>query len=283
MNSRKRRTMIKGKGRRGTAKRHPRSLTRTRATKAKKGSARIRGPRTPKRPQIEARRTGEAARNRVKSRGVNRTRTKTLKAYIRRVRGRKPKRVLSEWFAVRVKQGRERYAAMNVRKRGGTPFVPYVLHEGKYREQPLFPGYIFVLGPQWYYLQVTPGCLYPIMMGDSPACMPLKEMRALHKSCDKEGVILIPREKFTKGQRVRFRKGAWQGHLGVYIRQSGANRVRVLLSLLGGNHELEFNHSDITAAEQAGDGLEAEARARPVDGASVVAKGGQDGDRNNPS
>lgn len=191
---------------------------------------------------------------------IKRVVIRTLKRTSRTSRRAKPKPVLSLWIAVRVKAGRERYAAYNVRRQGFKCFMPFIYEEGRPREQPLFPGYIFVEGPQWYYLQSTYGCLYPIMMGNEPAYMPRKEMKKLMAMADKEGVITIPKEKFVKDQKVVLKKGAWKGHAGVYIRASAKDRVRVLLQLLGGKHELEFNHSDITAAEPEADGLTRDVR-----------------------
>lgn len=158
-------------------------------------------------------------------------------------------RVLSTWIVVRVKQGRERYAARNVRRQGHRAFAPYVGEEDTIRQEALFPGYIFVEGPDWYYLQSTYGCLYPLMMGDDPAYMPIKEMRKLLKAADEEGVITIGKEKFTPGQHVKVKLGAWQGFEGVYIRGTPQQRVRVLFKLLGGEHELEFNRTDITSSD----------------------------------
>lgn len=165
---------------------------------------------------------------------------------------RKPKQLLSAWIAVRVKSNQERFARKHIERQGQKVFIPWILWEGDKREQPLFPGHIFVLGPQWYYLQTTPGVLAPIMMGDAPALMPMREMKALLKRCDREGVITIPKEPdevFAPGQRIRGKKGPWQGQLGVYIRASNASRVRVLFNLLGGKYELELDHSEITASD----------------------------------
>lgn len=170
-----------------------------------------------------------------------------LKVSPRRKR-RSTKPVLSDWIVVRTKPNRERYAAKNVRRQGYKALCPFLKEEGQYREVPLFAGHIFVQGPAWYYLKSTYGVLYPIMLGPSPARMPLKEMRALLKQSGEDDVITIGLEKFSKGQVIKFRRGAWIGHTGVYSKAAGADRVRVLLMLFGGQHEKEFARDDITAA-----------------------------------
>lgn len=185
----------------------------------------------------------------------NLTGTKTRERAGRTPSRRKPKRVLSDWMVVRVKHNRERYARRNVERQGGKVFIPWIWEEGDRAEQPLFPGHIFVQGPAWYYLQNTYGVLGPILMAGEPAYMPLKEMRAIMKAGDKEGVITIKRQKpvevredFVKGQRVTGQKGPWQRQIGVYIRDVGQERVRVLFRLLGANHEIELKRAEVTAA-----------------------------------
>lgn len=156
-------------------------------------------------------------------------------------------------MAVRVKAGRERYAARNVRNQGHDVFMPFVEQEGRLRDEPLFPGYIFVLGPEWFYLQSTYGVANVIMMGEDPARMPIKEMKVLLKAANKEGVITVQREKFKKGQQIKVKRGSWQGHVGVYIRgyvnASKIERIKALFKILGSDHELEFDRASITSAD----------------------------------
>lgn len=174
--------------------------------------------------------------------------TKTKSRPKRRSMPRKGRRVLSDWMVVKVKPKRERYARRMIEQRGGRVFIPFIIEDGHKYEKPLFPGYIFVQGPHWYYLLQTPGVRGPIMMGVKPALMPLREMRRLQRACDKEGLVIVKEERLTPGARVRIKNGAWQGHWGVYI--TGEQRVRVLLSFLGGQHEFEFARSDVTTLEQ---------------------------------
>lgn len=159
---------------------------------------------------------------------------------------KRPKRVLSDWMVVRTKPNQERYAAKNVKRQGHECVCPFITEEGGKKEVPLFTGHIFVRGPDWYYLKNTYGVLYPVMMGSTPALMPLKEMRELLKRLGMDDVITLKAEKFSPGETVKFRRGAWLGHRGVYNKDVGKQRVRILLTLIGGQHELEFDRADIT-------------------------------------
>lgn len=162
------------------------------------------------------------------------------------------KRVLSDWMVVKTKPHQERYAAKNVRRQGHACIAPFVTEEDSRKEVPLFAGFIFVQGPAWHYLKGTYGVVYPIMMGDKPALMPLREMRDILRRVGEDDVITIKAEKFSPGQHIKFRRGAWLGYKGVYNKAVGKNRVRILLRLLGGQHELEFDRGDITADDTEG-------------------------------
>lgn len=157
------------------------------------------------------------------------------------------RRVLSEWIAVRVKDRQERHARREIEKRGGVVWIPWLYMEGDLKEEPLFPGYIFVQGPQWAYLLATPGVLDIVRMGEGAAYMPLKEWRILRGLCDKEGMITLSRKKLSPGDDVRTNKGAFQELWGVYTGHgSRTSRVRILYKVFSKEYELEFDRKDVT-------------------------------------
>jgi transcription antitermination factor NusG len=173
----------------------------------------------------------------------------TLKRVRLLPRSHKPRRVLSDWFAVRVKAGRERYAVRNVIMQGHRAIVPFVEEEYVNREKPLFKGYIFVQGPAWYYLLSTYGCLHPIMMGEEPSCMPLQEMKGiLSLVTDKRdgGIIPLKAPKYKKGQVVTIERGSLKNFEAVYIRGTKADRVKLQVAMFGGTHEVEYARRDIS-------------------------------------
>lgn len=166
---------------------------------------------------------------------------------LRRKRHSRP--VLSEWFVVRTKTGRERHAAVSVRRKGHRAFAPFVADQvrGHHRESPLFPGFIFVHGQQWYYLKATEGVLAPVMMGLIPAYMPITEMMALIRAAGEDDLIdTIAREKLPINEQVRVRTGPWSGHWGKFVGMKSRDRVRLLMTVLGAQHELEFDRSEVT-------------------------------------
>lgn len=183
----------------------------------------------------------------VENNRVGRSMTIDAHLALKRPRKKRPKVVLSDWYVVRVKTNQERRAKRYLERAGHRVFMPWLCDEDSVIEKPLFPGYIFVLGPAWYHIKSTPGCLAPLMMGESPGCVPLREMDALRGIVDKEGVIVLKRERFVKGQAVRARKGPFQELWGVYIGETAGKRVQALYRVFGREYQLEFSRSDVTA------------------------------------
>lgn len=162
-------------------------------------------------------------------------------------RKRRVKRVLSDWFVVRVKSGQERRARRYLEKAGRRVFIPWLCDEGSVLEKPLFPGYIFVHGLEWYHVKSTPGCLTPLMCGEGPSYVPIREMKLLQGAGDKEGVITIPKERFEEGQPIRSKRGAFNELWGVYKGLTAAGRVRALYKIFGREFVLDFPASGVTA------------------------------------
>ena len=134
-----------------------------------------------------------------------------------------------------------------IRRANHECFCPFLHFEKTHKEEPLYPGYVFVEGPEFYYLKTTEGVLYVLMQGVEPAFMPTRLMFQLLEMVDDEGLIVVKRERFKKGQLVVIKRGPLQNQSGVYITASRKDRVRVLMRILGAEHEVEFPVDDIGA------------------------------------
>lgn len=165
----------------------------------------------------------------------------------------RPKHVLSPWIVVRVRSGRERWARRMIIQRGGDVFLPWYLEEGSTKEKPLFPGFVFVKGPAWYYLLSTPGVLAPLMIGEEPAFVSIKDFEFMRALAGPDEVIDIARERVSIGDRVRVKKGPFKDLWGVLLRDSrggGLDRVSILFKILGRDFEVPVNRNDVTAQPQ---------------------------------
>lgn len=106
------------------------------------------------------------------------------------------------------------------------------------RVQPYFPGYLFV----HIDLNVTgrsavewiPGGAGLVSFGDEPASVSESLVASIRQRIESLDVVLEEKPfPFQKGDYVVIQDGIFSGHEGIFdVRLSGADRVRVLLSLL---------------------------------------------------
>jgi transcription antitermination factor NusG len=158
---------------------------------------------------------------------------------------KRPKVVLSNWLVVKTKPNHERYAAKNVKRQGHKTFVPF-LRDERGRESPLFPGIIFVEGPEWYYLKSTYGALGPVMMGQLPGYVPIREMKSLLKMAGEDDVIEPEVPKVRKGMMVKFTSRSFDGLFAKIIDLPKKDRVTLLFSILGKDVTIEVDRRDIS-------------------------------------
>jgi transcriptional antiterminator RfaH len=147
------------------------------------------------------------------------------------------------WFLVHAKTGRELVAQANLQRQGYRTFLPLerrtVRHARRIRETfaAYFPGYLFValdLSRQaWRPINSTLGVLRLVAAPDGPTPAPAALMRTLRSASDAQGVMTLQRE-WEPGAAVRIASGPFADQLGVVEGLGGADRVRVLLSIMQG-------------------------------------------------
>lgn len=127
------------------------------------------------------------------------------------------------------------------RVRGETVKVPH----------PLFTGYMFFyMVTAWYKVLDCDAVMRVLMDGETPACVPVKEIERLRASADTDGLIALPKHKFVSGQRVRVgsEKSSFYGYEGLYEGQPRLERSRVLFQMLGRATSIELDERDLVAA-----------------------------------
>lgn len=147
------------------------------------------------------------------------------------------------WFVAKTKAQRERWAAENIARQGFEPYTPMTMTEevvrGQKRQklQPLFPSYLFVrTDGRWRCITGTFGVASIVMQGQSPAIMPDSAIEQLRARENASGVIVLPKpnaSRFAQGDAVRISSGPFVGFNGIWDGIGAADRVRVLLQLLG--------------------------------------------------
>lgn len=104
----------------------------------------------------------------------------------------------------------------------------------------LFPGYLFLRfdasRDPWGSLRHTPGVSGIVSRPDgTPETMPVSTMADLLAEPER----IKPGADMAPGTTVRIDDGVFAGFVGEIIRLSGNDRVRLLLDVLGGHHEVE--------------------------------------------
>ena len=143
------------------------------------------------------------------------------------------------WIVLRSHPQRENFAAECVSQQGYAVFLPRVLEysgRGAHRfalAKPLFPSYLFVgVESRWRPLLSTFGVAAVIMAGETPGVVPLSVIEQLHSRLDVDGFVRLPKRQ--RGDRVQIMRGPFAKHTGLYLGMSARDRVRVLLSVMGG-------------------------------------------------
>jgi len=115
----------------------------------------------------------------------------------------------------------------------------------------LFPGYVFCrLGPQFYPVLWTPHVIRLLMAGDRPAKLSDEIVENIRK-LEHRGLIKLPQPpRLRLGQQVKVIRGSFQGLLGLYDGQSGKDRERVLLELLGRKVRIELSAANVVPIQE---------------------------------
>ncbi len=146
------------------------------------------------------------------------------------------------WYVVHTQPHRESRAQAHLTAQGFRAFLPRhrktVRHARKLKtvSAPLFPCYLFVvldLGrDRWRSVNGTFGVLRLVAGDESPIPVPAGVVASMVAKCGSDGHLNLGRS-LEVGDRVRVLSGPFADLIGELTRIDGAERVRVLLRLLG--------------------------------------------------
>jgi len=143
------------------------------------------------------------------------------------------------WYAVRVKPNFEKTAALSLRGKGITEFLPLYRtlrrwsDRDKMTELPLFPGYLFAQFNPEIRTPVlsSPGVLGILGTGRSAIPVDAAEIDAI-RNVAREGLPCEPWPFLREGQRVRVTAGGLSGVEGILLSLRNANHLVLQVSLL---------------------------------------------------
>lgn len=151
------------------------------------------------------------------------------------------------WIVARTRPGRENWAAENIQRQGSNFYLPRISEQVKVkvadkrkiaveRTRCLFPNYIFVpiINDRWRFLLNTFGITGVVLMGQTPAQVPIAIINDL-RSREVDGLVNLParQSRFKAGDRVRVNGGVFTGSVGIYDGTNAKDCLRVLLDFLG--------------------------------------------------
>lgn len=151
---------------------------------------------------------------------------------------------MKSWYLVHTKPRKESLAEENLQRQGFEVYLPFITQQRRRRGrwidvvEPLFPRYLFVhleLGlDNFAVIPYTKGVSSLVRFTDKPAVVPAEIIAALRQSEDTDsGLHRAAKSVFKPGDKVFIEQGPFAGMQAVFLAEKGADRVIILLSMLG--------------------------------------------------
>lgn len=164
---------------------------------------------------------------------------------------------IRSWYLVVTKPQSEFKAQDNLNRQGYKTYLPLVQitrrRNGKNlkRTEAFFPRYLFIHldkeTDNWSPIRSTIGVAGMVRFGSLPAVVPEKLINKLKNSEDEFGIQSIKTKELKPGEQVEIINGPFAGYKAIYQKMKSAERVSVLLDIVGKNtqvslsvHELEI-------------------------------------------
>lgn len=151
---------------------------------------------------------------------------------------------MNSWYAVQTKPRAEDIARENLMRQGFECLWPRLRRTArtaaglKARIESLFPRYLFVAADPTVSslaaVRSTRGCVGLVRFGGEPARVPLAVIENIRsRMAAGDGIARLDAPDLVPGRSVRIVDGAFAGIEGVFRCRDGADRVRLLLDLMG--------------------------------------------------
>lgn len=161
------------------------------------------------------------------------------------------------WYVVATKPRAELVAQEHLQRQGYATLLPTLRlrkrQRGKWQEvtEPTFPGYVFVgleLGrDDMAPIRSTQGCRDLVRFGQQPAVVHEDIIRALQMGNSAQGASADEiKDPFSPGDVVLIEDGPFQGLSAIYCMNKGADRVQVLITLLGRAQHLNIDIDSVS-------------------------------------
>lgn len=150
---------------------------------------------------------------------------------------------MKQWYVVHSQVNAERRALENLERQGYSAWLPLYRKTRRHARRvetvlrPLFPRYLFVEidteSEPWRSILSTFGVHSLIGDSDAPQPVPAAVIEALRARAGADGTFELKPRNLKSGDRVRVTVGPLADLEGLFEAETDADRVRVLLTLMG--------------------------------------------------
>ncbi|MEK9966651.1 MAG: transcriptional activator RfaH [Rhodospirillaceae bacterium] len=151
---------------------------------------------------------------------------------------------MDRWYVVHTRPNGEQTALANLLRQGFHAYLPQHLRRRRHARKltqvrrPLFPRYLFVRinieRERWRAIHSTIGVSHLVGSGETPLPVPEGIVEEISSREDDNGLIDLDRERtYQPGDRLQILSGALMDKIGLFAAMDDADRVVLLLDLLG--------------------------------------------------
>ena len=162
------------------------------------------------------------------------------------------------WYLIYTKPRQENLARENLDRQGFVTYLPLAeqtrRRNGRYMKmiEPYFPRYLFIQlntdTDNWAPIRSTLGVSQMVRFGGVPAVVPEDLINYLKENDDPNGIQQMIQQDMSPGDKIEIVNGPFAGYSGIYQQQKSAERVAVLLEIIGKNAELTLSIHDLQLA-----------------------------------
>lgn len=147
------------------------------------------------------------------------------------------------WFVVYTKAREEQVAVENLERQGFEAYCPTVANTKRRKGQlvakiePFFPRYIFLnfdlVSDNWAPLRSTRGVSNIVRFGGVPQQVPVSLVAALQSNENSDKLQEVKPKTWKLGDSIEIEQGPFAGYKCIFQSERGADRVTVLLNIIG--------------------------------------------------
>ena len=166
--------------------------------------------------------------------------------------------VKRSWYLVYTKPRQENLAQEHLERQGYETYLPQIYQtrrrNGRYVKtvEAFFPRYLFIHldseTDNWAPIRSTIGVSKLVRFDNIPAVVPDQLIQALQSNGDENGIQRLMQKNLERGDKVTIIDGPLAGYQGIYQQQNSAERVAVLVDLVGKNTLLNISVHDLQIA-----------------------------------